>query len=309
MPLSDAWIDFVAGWCSGAVAVLAMQPVDTLLTRYQATTASVVTNSSTVMHDSIAIGKSLVSRRALWSGASPMIGAVPLQNALLMGGYGIGLQYAAAAAAGSPHTNTNTTDAAHKYRAIFVGGCTGGVVQSFVMSPVELVKVAQQVHARTLRQAWHSLQRHWWTAGLGATVLRDGIPHGVWFVAYEASKDVLQRQQVQTSEMGDVTITADSFYSKFGIPLLAGAIAATTAWGVGYPADVIKTRIQAASSNGKTPLGIVATAHELIQEAEGQVWKGLYRGFGLKLVRSIPASMIGFTTYEFVKQHISTLQL
>eukprot|EP00977_Amphora_coffeiformis_P027118 scaffold33831_cov69-Amphora_coffeaeformis.AAC.1 len=36
MPLSDAWIDFVAGWCSGAAAVICLQPVDTVLTRWQA---------------------------------------------------------------------------------------------------------------------------------------------------------------------------------------------------------------------------------------------------------------------------------
>jgi hypothetical protein len=31
---------------------------------------------------------------------------------------------------------------------------------------------------------------------------------------------------------------------------------------------------------------------------------GLYRGFGLKLVRSVPASMIGFVVYEQVAKHI-----
>jgi hypothetical protein len=33
----------------------------------------------------------------------------------------------------------------------------------------------------------------------------------------------------------------------------------------------------------------------------------LYRGFGWKLVRAIPASMIGFTTYEFVLAQLQTL--
>ncbi len=63
---------------------------------------------------------------------------------------------------------------------------------------------------------------------------------------------------------------------------------------MGYPFDIIKTRIQAA------PLqqGIYATAIELIQEANGI--GGLYRGFGLKLVRAVPASMVGFLTYETV---------
>jgi hypothetical protein len=32
--------------------------------------------------------------------------------------------------------------------------------------------------------------------------------------------------------------------------------------------------------------------------------RGLYRGFTLKLIRSIPASMIGFFTYEYVASSI-----
>jgi solute carrier family 25 carnitine/acylcarnitine transporter 20/29 len=47
-------------------------------------------------------------------------------------------------------------------------------------------------------------------------------------------------------------------------------------------------------------MGIYRTAVELVQEANGHVIQGLYRGFGLKLLRSVPASMIGFTTYELV---------
>lgn len=75
---------------------------------------------------------------------------------------------------------------------------------------------------------------------------------------------------------------------------------------MGYPFDIIKTRIQAqamitdTTTNSKMNKGIYQTGVELVQEANGHVIKGLYRGFGLKLLRSVPASMIGFTTYEFV---------
>ena len=67
---------------------------------------------------------------------------------------------------------------------------------------------------------------------------------------------------------------------------------------VGYPFDIIKTRIQCTPNNANQ--GIYKTAIELVKEANGDVVRGLYRGFGLKLVRAVPASMVGFTTYEFV---------
>jgi solute carrier family 25 carnitine/acylcarnitine transporter 20/29 len=65
--------------------------------------------------------------------------------------------------------------------------------------------------------------------------------------------------------------------------MLSGTFAATMAWLVGYPFDLIKTRIQA--GNGK---GVILTAQDLVNEANGRVVYGLYRGFGLKLLRSIP---------------------
>jgi solute carrier family 25 carnitine/acylcarnitine transporter 20/29 len=54
---------------------------------------------------------------------------------------------------------------------------------------------------------------------------------------------------------------------------------------------LIKTRIQAGGTGG-----IWETAQVLRSEPGG-----LYRGFSLKLVRAVPASMIGFFMYEFVK--------
>ena len=205
-----------------------------------------------------------------------MIGAVPLQNALLMGGYGVG---------------QNWVDRDHPDRltAIFVGGCTGGVVQSFLMSPVEFVKVSTQIQRAgatplSARDLILKLVRGNVPTGLGATLLRDGIPHGVWFAAYEAAKRKLQEDW---PEVGPVLP-----------PLGAGAFAATVAWAVGYPADLIKTRIQAGASTG-----IWNTGRGIVEE---HGWRGLYRGFAMKLVRAIPASMIGFGTYEFVKSEIES---
>lgn len=332
MPLSDSWIDFVAGWWSGATAVLACQPMDTILTRYQAGLGGIPEsgNSNGQAHASCSAtrvvvggrkvasstqGESVLSWlrrssiakaltrpattgwRALWHGSYPMIGSVPMQNALLMGGYGLGQRHSETYA---PH---------HRLTAIFVGGCTGGILQSFLMSPVELMKVSQQCSGTSIMVAskdvvWnihHSSSIAW--RGLGATLLRDGIPHGVWFVTYEVTK-----QQLQVIQNGDDELLIDPLVpkrSRVWIPLISGAVAATVAWIVGYPADLIKTRIQS-SSTSKPSLhrGICETARILIQEANGRVLAGLYKGFGLKLLRAIPASMIGFTTYEMMKSNL-----
>lgn len=135
----------------------------------------------------------------------------------------------------------------------------------------------------------------------GATLLRDGVPHGVWFVAYEWSKRHLSelteeaKSETTSSDSGCATKAAVPSWS---VPVCAGAFAATVAWGVGYPADTIKTRIQSASLTGGRVPGVMETAATMVRETEGNVGKALYRGFGLKLLRTVPASAVAFFAYE-----------
>lgn len=138
--MSDlAGVDFVSGWVSGGVSVLACQPIDTVLTRMQAKAIvqqsalgveKVTTLRSGVV--SVNIFRGMVSNfgvTSLWRGSSAMVGAVPIQNALLMSGYGYGKRWS--------ETN-GSSGGNHVLTGVFVGGCTGGVLQSFVMSPVRI---------------------------------------------------------------------------------------------------------------------------------------------------------------------------
>lgn len=151
---SEAWVDFVAGWVSGGVSVLACQPIDTVLTRLQANTAHVrsglvggvsnVSKLSKNMHPSSGAAAAVSLRpsnifsgmisnfgvTSLWRGSSAMIGAVPIQNALLMSGYGAGKRWSESSNESSNGSNSGVLF------GVFVGGCTGGVLQSFIMSPV-----------------------------------------------------------------------------------------------------------------------------------------------------------------------------
>lgn len=301
----EAWVDFVSGWISGGVSVLAIQPIDTVLTRIQAnaiTPANGVggvvasSSSSSISSSPVNILRGMVSNfgiASLWRGSSPMIGAVPVQNALLMMGYGAGKRWSEESSIG---TSSNYNES-NKLLGVFIGGCTGGVLQSFIMSPVELVKVMQQVvginatsaTANVVASGIFSLTGTW--KGLGATLLRDGIPHGVWFASYEYAKTELGNYRIEKN--GGLKLEND-----IATPMLSGAFAATTAWAVGYPFDLLKTRIQAGSGTG-----IYATATMIINEAGGM--HGLYKGFTLKLLRSIPASAIGFLTYETAAKYLS----
>ncbi len=220
MTLSETWIDFIAGWASGAVAVMTVQPVDTVLTRLQAGDALVVGSASSNVRVQT---RGLVQDfgiSSLWRGSSAMISAVPVQNALLMGGYGVGKQWAV----------THDSDQSTTLASVFVGGCTGGIVQSFLMSPVELVKVNQQVHATktavtATKELWRGFTNKTSWRGLNATLLRDGIPHGVWFASYEWCKTTMMTTgEIDKKELGGITT------DQITVPIVSGAFAATVAW-------------------------------------------------------------------------------
>lgn len=290
MTISEAWVDFLAGWASGAVAVAVVQPVDTVLTRSQAAVSSTSTCTGTgtaattlLLHPKASTMTpwqqlTYLSRTfgvtSLWRGSSAMISAVPLQNALLMGGYGVGKQWSSTSSS-DKSTSGSDTDNNHNLASVFVGGCVGGIAQSFLMSPVELIKVQQQVHnvvgasasasagtvptttatattpsaktaialsewslIRSLFFSHSQNHRQLWQRGLHATLLRDGIPHGVWFVAYEWSKTELMKSATSSSTrnddhertIGTSTAAGMTLYPKVGVPMLAGAFAATVAW-------------------------------------------------------------------------------
>jgi solute carrier family 25 (mitochondrial carnitine/acylcarnitine transporter), member 20/29 len=237
---SEAWVDFIAGCASGAAATLLCQPVDTVLTRLQAGKVKTSATAATVATTPAAANAQTITRSmisslgvtSLWRGASPMISAVPFQNSLLMGGYGIGKQWAEANEASKD--NNNKSNSNDRLLPVFVGGCAGGVAQSFLMSPVEWVKVQTQVVAgvEARATAWHATQQllrpSVMTCGLTATLLRDGIPHGVWFASYEWCKNALDARNTMTSD--DTAIAASETHRQLTIPLVSGAFAATTAW-------------------------------------------------------------------------------
>ena len=110
---------FVAGWVSGVVGLAVTQPIDFLLTKLQSGATAQVNKPP----------NGLLS---MWRGSALMFATVPLNNAMLMYGYGAGKRVGDAYGGES-------------ILPVFIGGCTGGFMQSFLQSPVELLKVRLQL--------------------------------------------------------------------------------------------------------------------------------------------------------------------
>ena len=268
--------DFVAGWASGVAGLFVTQPVDYVLTRLQ---------SGSACSDAGGL-RGLVG---MWRGIMPLVATVPVNNAMLMYGYGVGKSFA---------EKDGTAKSETSLWPIFLGGCAGGFVQSFLQSPVELVKVRLQLATMgevpsTAALTYSLLNVQTFFRGLNATLLRDVVPHGVWFTSYEWSKRKLEQRALDANTAAGIATDATAAAPPLGAAeqLSAGAFAAFAAWVVGYPADLLKTRCQMEGG----PNGLMSAARMVY--AEGGV-PAFYSGLGLKLLRAVPQSAIGFFAYE-----------
>ncbi|KAJ7531651.1 hypothetical protein O6H91_14G052400 [Diphasiastrum complanatum] len=124
--------------------------------------------------------------------------------------------------------------------------------------------------------------------GLTPTFLREVPGNAAMFGAYEATKQAIAGGR-DTSQLGR------------GSLLTAGGIAGAVFWVTVYPTDVIKSVIQVDNHSNPKYSGTI-DAFRQVYSAEGV--KGLYRGFGPAMARSVPANAACFLAYEIIRSSL-----
>lgn len=82
---------------------------------------------------------------------------------------------------------------------------------------------------------------------------------------------------------------------------IAGLIGNSIGKFVCHPIDTIKAKIQVQQTTTSSRFGFVIKDVAMKTLAK-EGWPGLYRGFGISLIGSVPASGLYFGSYEFFKQ-------
>merc|ERR1712004_67851 len=107
-----------------------------------------------------------------------------------------------------------------------------------------------------------------------------------FFGGYETSRYFLTPEGSSKSDLGPLHTVA------------CGAVGGVCLWTAVFPADVIKSRVQVFRSSEQKP-SFVGIFRE-IYNSEGA--KGLYRGLGPTLLRTMPATGALFLAYESTKK-------
>jgi len=128
-------------------------------------------------------------------------------------------------------------------------GCFAGFVNSFVLSPIELVKCRLQLQTQSKSDAYYKgpidcLQKIYVEEGVAGGIFKGLVPticreipaYAFQFAAYEITKNLLFRLR---SEQPTTANPTPRLYEQF----LAGGVGGFACWFFSYPQDIIKTKL------------------------------------------------------------------
>ncbi|XP_077235302.1 mitochondrial carnitine/acylcarnitine carrier-like protein [Tasmannia lanceolata] len=189
----------------------------------------------------------------------------------------------------------------------FICGAGAGVAVSFLACPTELIKCRLQAQSALadsgpsagavkyggpIDVAKHVLKSEGGARGLFKglvpTLGREVPGNAVMFGVYEAFKQYLAGGR-------------DTSGLSSGSMVVAGGLAGASFWISVYPTDVVKSVIQVDYYKNPKYSGSI-DAFKKILASEGV--KGLYKGFGPAMARSVPANAACFVAYEITKSSL-----
>jgi len=210
-------------------------------------------------------------------------------------------------------------DVSDHLRVTFWGGTLSGFILSVISTPIQVVKIQQQVATTTNIRG--TIQHCYNTAGwrcfyraYTSMLVLEGPGRGVYFGVYEAMKIVINNykyrmrdghtvdnngEYLHTLELIQPAYTPD-FQEERGTRMLAASTAGVTSWIFAYPFDVIKSRMQLDFNRN-----MYTSTWQCFRDTymEGGL-KALYRGIGYTIVRAAPVAATILPIYESVKEYL-----
>lgn len=180
---------------------------------------------------------------------------------------------------------------------VFVAGALGGAASSIPFCPLAVVRVHQQNSARAGSRALSAsevLSTLWRTEGLRGPfralhmeLYNSSVGRGLYFLTYECMKQTMHGTRLYE-------------WSPSAATWASALLTSCVWWGFSFPADLIKTRVQADA------LGVPrhqrryrgSTLECLRQTVRLDGMRGLYSGFTLTLARSLCSSGTALPLYD-----------
>lgn len=290
--MGDVAKDLSSGTVGGAAQLICGHPFDTIKVKLQSQPAPLPGQPPKYLGAIDAVKQTIAAEgpRGLYKGMGAPLATVAAFNAVLFTVRGQ-MEALVRSEPGVPLTVSQQ----------IICGAGAGTAVSFLACPTELIKcrlqaqstvgasVAGVKYSGPMDVVRHVLKSEGGARGLFKgllpTMAREVPGNAAMFGSYEATKQYLAGGH-DTSSLGR------------GSLVIAGGLAGASFWAFVYPTDVIKSVLQV--DDYKNPKFSGSTdAFRKILAAEGV--KGLYKGFGPAMARSVPANAACFLAYEVTR--------
>ncbi|CAF3369090.1 unnamed protein product [Rotaria socialis] len=284
-------LDFGFGFVSGVTGTIAGYPFDTVKVRLQTQTLNHRLYSGSLdCFIKIAKQESILG---FYKGmASPMFGVA------IINGIVFSIQNISKGLFDNPDT----------YFSLAVTGAIAGCVQSFICSPIELVKTRLQMQGIGQQRKLFALSTHLYKDPIDCikeSYIRQGFQYGVMRgLSMTLARDIplfaanFPAWQFFVLYFSPIGKEADM---SMHMSLVGGAFTGIVAWAVSYPFDVIKSRYQAARDHAYKNVWDYA-----VRSFRMEGWQVFTRGFLPCTLRAIPTNAFTYPVYSFLKQTFDT---
>ncbi|KAI1388426.1 mitochondrial carrier [Hypoxylon trugodes] len=155
--------------------------------------------------------------------------------------------------------------------------------------------------------------------GVGSALVGSAPGAAFFFCTYEGVKGVLSTRRLQREQEqrwingGGVGLERDPVHgmkktlevgNSWAAPLehmLAASLGEVAACAVRVPTEVVKQRAQAGLHGGSSAAALSAILSQYKTVGLGGVWRELYRGWGITVMREVPFTVIQFPLWEALK--------
>lgn len=257
-------LDFLAGCLGGCAGIAVGHPLDTVKVCLQTQDSHNPKYRNTFHCLQTIFAKEGI--RGVYRGVtSPLLGVAGI-NAIIFGVYG------------NAQRCMKNPDSLKSHA---LAGGAAGFIQSFLCSPMELVKSRMQVGDTSkdpvdcLKKIYRNSGISGVFRGLGLTILREVPAFSTYFFTYE----------VLTRRNDDLPVSTFSM-------LIGGGLAGVASWTIVYPVDVLKSRYQI---DGITSTKYTSPYDCLLKSVKGEGVSCLFRGLAPTILRAFPVNAVTFT--------------
>lgn len=188
--------------------------------------------------------------------------------------------------------------------ALLAGGAAGTTVD-LTLFPLDTLKTRLQSSEGFFASGgFRGIYR-----GVGSAALGSAPGAAFFFCTYEATKSALAgaRRRALGSNSNDskrATAGGDNGGGGSAVDhMLAASLGEVAACAVRVPTEVVKQRAQAGQHGGSSLSSLLAILGRRRDVGLPGVWRELYRGWGITILREVPFTVIQFPLWEALKSY------